>query len=656
MSTELSTISNTKVKARWTEPYTSEAIDTAFRALGIGIVQGFEPGVNANPDELVLSTDDSGQSLMLVEVEDAVSGKKYTLAYREEADVVLDVSSFSPGDVIHVAAKVSYTTEVETAATWEAYTDAEYQAGISDSAIACRVTIPGAGDIAAGDIDKISRDSMWRSLQNQDKRSWGLVTKDAALSKTMSGTGTMGGMDGRLPADVSWWMMGTSTSTFEAGATVPADTKLQRNIKITIVGDGAVSQGRLFRVNPGDDLFATWWRNLAAAEAAQIGPFARFLDEDLALVSDVWFDADPPDGGSPVTEAYTAQEGVARVPATAVYGLICVGVDTAPAAGIARIAALKVWAPSTQDFDDLGDDLPFQGSGGFAQVLKLINMFSSASPHDYNEYQMGWSAESSVHPQLRIQALDREGTAIDIDIVEGTPTAGRHNLERYGTFDNHGDADIDGDLTAGSVASDGDVDASGDVNATGDVSGEDFMFGATKTYKRMYRFSRGETVLDTNDLFDAFQEATPTESVAMFESVAMGGNTKVGAARFATDEGALCVGYLPIEIRPGETLTKVTLTVKDHATPVTWTGEVFLFSDISGTLVSQDSDSDLASGTGEVQTAEIDVDVASVGTTPTLYVLKVSIASASVIHYALWAMCYYEADSPQAANGIPLTA
>ena len=148
MPTLLSNLNDADIKVRWQEPYVSEALNIALATRKRGIHFGFDmvPGGTLN---VSLDADpDKGGSMLVYRDSTSV----YGISVWRDSSVVLNLAGFA-GTTVYIGVVINYTQGVATVGELNAYTQAEYDAGLGDAVVLGCVNVPGAGSIVAGDID-----------------------------------------------------------------------------------------------------------------------------------------------------------------------------------------------------------------------------------------------------------------------------------------------------------------------------------------------------------------------------------------------------------------------------------------------------------------------------------------------------------------------
>lgn len=306
MSTLISTIASSKIKARWEEPYTSQAINSAFTALGKGIVRGFFPAPGGDLDlELI----DGEDNLSLAFIYDPVS--KVTLLYREEASFTIDLSPFS-GDVIYLGITIEYAVLTATTGEIRAYTKAEYEADPPGVIWICGITVP-ADTITADLIDLSCRTIPGLS-------SLKIQSTDHDYSNVIQDPGFLGAAVLYPPGpDVS----GSNVDVFLEPSSYGRALTFEH-------ASGTASKERRVAVVPvteGEHIILQLRRRLISASAANAGFRIYWRNENGAAVSNEWVS---PGSGvlSNVTEAWTEYRFSRAVPSGARFAHVFIAAQS----------------------------------------------------------------------------------------------------------------------------------------------------------------------------------------------------------------------------------------------------------------------------------------------------------------------------------------
>jgi hypothetical protein len=163
MPTLLTNLNSSDIKVRWQEPYVSEALNIAQAHRKRGIYFGFDmiPGGSLS---VSLNVDlDKGGSLLVYRDSTDI----YGITVFRDAAVVLDLTAFA-GTAVVIGVAIDYTQGVATTGEVNAYTFAEYNAGLGDVVIIGGVNVPGVGSITTDDIDRSLADYAYKERTEVD--------------------------------------------------------------------------------------------------------------------------------------------------------------------------------------------------------------------------------------------------------------------------------------------------------------------------------------------------------------------------------------------------------------------------------------------------------------------------------------------------------
>lgn len=166
MSTTIDTVPDSNVSLKWREQYVSAGLNKRNTSQPKGVVRGFNPTPGALDLRLTFTADAlTGDSVARIRNSDASStGGQFMLTYTQTGDVTLDLSALSLSTSYWIGLVHDYTIGSSTSVTWEAYTEAEFDAGdAAEGTILCKVTLPGSvGPILESDIDILDTDHTWK--------------------------------------------------------------------------------------------------------------------------------------------------------------------------------------------------------------------------------------------------------------------------------------------------------------------------------------------------------------------------------------------------------------------------------------------------------------------------------------------------------------
>jgi hypothetical protein len=437
MSTLLSTIDIEKLKVRWLEPYTSAPLNKTFPAIGNGILQGFWPVPGGG---LVLDLTTGLQGLSMAMVYD--SADALSVLYREVAEVALDLAPFAE-ERVYIGITVTYNVLSATSGEIRAYTEAEFEGGLTDVAIVCAVDVPlvaiTASNIAIGCRSFSWSNNLKDAVVQRDDRWVNAVDQADGLLGTMLRPIVVGGSTIDVYTSVQTGSAGAKVATFEHQ------------------GGGAVSDQRaiaMVNVAAGEPLFLKLRRNLDGVTATTAGLRITWLTAAGAVVSNQWWE---PTGASlaAVTEGWTEYRGSLVAPATTTNALVSLGMQGF-SAGTAHFEELFVSAN--------GNDRRGRGVSNLA-ALGLSVVYQSPSSAVLNEAHMGWTAGAKFEvtsPTFLIRA--EASNQLDVGMVSG-------DLTYYQTEDTHqfggGNVLIADDLLVSGAMTGTDLTLTGELEVQG---------------------------------------------------------------------------------------------------------------------------------------------------------------------------------------------
>lgn len=200
MPTTLASPSNTQVKVRYNEPFTSAALNqksvgpipSGVVRGGLLITAGAGFNVTINPDPV------TGDSVYTYTT--ALGGASvFQLNYRENGARTLDLSA-EAGNTVYIALFVDYSIGSTTSVEWRAYTEAELFGGApvaeaGSVVIVGRVVVPGGGPIAASAVTPEGKTVAFFD-GSKGVRQWKNIVKNGDFA---AGVTTGGGAGSKAP-------------------------------------------------------------------------------------------------------------------------------------------------------------------------------------------------------------------------------------------------------------------------------------------------------------------------------------------------------------------------------------------------------------------------------------------------------------------------
>ncbi len=172
-TTLVASIADTKLRARWQEPYLSEAINKILSGFPDGVVRGFVPSF---PGGMVLRfTAEDGLSVLRVRA----AGNAHTMTYMETGNLDLDLTAVA-SSTVYIGVEVTYVLSATTTGTIKAYTAAEYAAAPLGVCWLGKVAVPaGPGPLLGSHFDISVRSWPWAVAQGSElQHPWRRVDVD----------------------------------------------------------------------------------------------------------------------------------------------------------------------------------------------------------------------------------------------------------------------------------------------------------------------------------------------------------------------------------------------------------------------------------------------------------------------------------------------
>ena len=330
MSTTIQSISESKLKARWREPYFTGALNTIMSALPEGVVRGFVPSFGGFGMNLRLLAED-GISMLRVRS----AGGQYTVTYVETATLDLDLSAVA-GTTVYIGAAASYTEGAATTASISAYTEAEYAANPLGVCWIAKVQVPALpGPITSSMVDLAPRSWIWIP-QDDD---YNVEMHDVAV-------------DGDF-YHPHWWqrVSGSGNAAFQiqSGTTSQSPNACRLYLSGATTGndDITVSSAEWFAVSPGDIILVKFRaRTTGAFSATDVGIRIEFGSATFGSIGSAVIK--PLAAGVQISGAvgWAEYTGTATVPASARLAVVGVQVNNL-AAGEFFIEGIRVYSQSS---------------------------------------------------------------------------------------------------------------------------------------------------------------------------------------------------------------------------------------------------------------------------------------------------------------------
>lgn len=343
MSTSIASISNTKLKVRWQQPYTSEALNQALAVLNRGIYFGF----TLSPDVAALSIDidvDPNFGFSQLIYRDSADG--LVLSVIESGQVVLDLSAVA-GTTVYIGVEVDYEAGSTTTAAYTAYTTAEFDAGLGDTIVLGKVVVPALGVISSGAISAAGAVYPWSERADSIGADRWIQSAHVPLE---------------ISTNLSQWFPGASIDSNLTASIGSGD----ESVYAIQIADFNISAGvdsfsvpvtGLVPVEPGDAVVVRWrmrYGDVAGGAetvtATSLGVFCQFYDEDGSAVGTTVYGGDSPSAASDT--GWNDFEEFFDAPATskyAIFGYSGLSVDGSGGNSGVLFERVRVYAPSHRD-------------------------------------------------------------------------------------------------------------------------------------------------------------------------------------------------------------------------------------------------------------------------------------------------------------------
>ena len=331
MSTLLSSISNTKIKVRWEEPYVSEALNKVAGAMDSGIQSGFIP-TPAGGLSLSLGVDPLlGTSALLSR--NVTSG--YNSLYLETSSVSIDLTAHA-STTVFIGASIAYAVSAVTTGEIRAYTQAEWNAGLAHGIVViCSVAVP-AGVITQAMISTGPTSYHWKERLIAGSRApVNAATPPQVKNTILYSYGTGPVTSGVTQVYKDYVVDGTAK-----------DPKVVEMTHNTGTGVSYVHYGDL-SVIVGETVWIRY-RIRTAAFTGSFGPKIVWLNAAMGVVSTTYLQ------GSVVTtdtRAFEYAEATANAPVGAYACQVWLGVESCTA-GVAKFDDVFITAPAMGRSED----------------------------------------------------------------------------------------------------------------------------------------------------------------------------------------------------------------------------------------------------------------------------------------------------------------
>ena len=147
-ATQLLSVSNTKVKVRWQEPYVSEALNRQLAALGRGAIRGFRLEDSGTNYLVNLTVDDELSDSLARFIDEADA---FALTYRETAQLQVDLTAMdSTAGVVAIYAVYAVSAATTIEVRW--YPIADIATAQAEALILGYVNVPAGGNFGSTDI------------------------------------------------------------------------------------------------------------------------------------------------------------------------------------------------------------------------------------------------------------------------------------------------------------------------------------------------------------------------------------------------------------------------------------------------------------------------------------------------------------------------
>jgi len=325
MSTNLVTIARDNLKARWNEPYVSEALNMHTAAFPAGIVYGFSISVPSGKNIRFSLHSELALSLCRIRVNNVC------VTYRESSDITINLAAHA-GTTVYLGITGSYSTGSETTGAYIAYSEAEYNAGVLGTVWLCKASVPGSGAMSITDIDTSIRSRSWSEVtETSELVAWKEVIADPAL--------------------VSVDSVGLEESTGDATSDVTDTNKVNgvHLVKLYLDGGTAGDVNRLLNgigmTKIGTKIRLRYRIRTIGFTSTGAGVYLRYRDKDFSVLSDEVVGL----SYSTSTVAMTTYTYEVSPPANTCYVEVGVGAKSI-SAGNCWIETVQVWTEAATGY------------------------------------------------------------------------------------------------------------------------------------------------------------------------------------------------------------------------------------------------------------------------------------------------------------------
>jgi hypothetical protein len=446
MSTLISTISNTKLKVRWQEPYVSDALNKALSAFGYGVIHGFR--LVTQSAQIVRLQRSTTYLQSVASYFDVASG--LTVMYVEPDNLDINLASFA-GTTVILGLQVTYTTGVATAGEIRAFSQAEYNAAPFSALWFGLINVPsGVTPIAATDIVLWPRSENWIYKQDRAVQGWGENCPDPYMFSNEKWTAST--------------TTGNAVAEFQSVVTNNGPLALRCYLSGGATPGNAYQFVRsIFRAQENDSVLLSFSASSVLLSATQAGARVDWYDSSWTLISSSHLTPSTLTG----TTSWTAYNGALRAPANTRFAIALVGA-TALSAGNLYIDTVRVAVDRQNRFE--------MGADPFSQVVHTDGIYVRNLKSVLNEMIVGWNETTATEFEMVPNAA---GTYA-LQVGRGTKFV---NLNIRGEIDVQGVGTFEDDVSFQT-----NVEVLGDLTMTGDVA-----FVSAKTHKKRYTFREHAT-------------------------------------------------------------------------------------------------------------------------------------------------------------------
>jgi hypothetical protein len=237
--TLLSTITN-NLRMRWRETYVSEGLNQKMTAIAAGIYRGFAITPSATVLSITIESDATTDDH--VAVYETQAAPRYSLTVHMSGDFDVSLAAFT-SQTIYIGIEATYSIGVDSTATLNAYTQAQYNAAPAGSIIVLgQVTVPASGTIPAANITYATRSSAFLN-RPLEAVPWDPLIRNGGFERGPGGVAL-------APQQLPFW---TYTSGFGGGSahlqlnTNPAPSGGFKDLELVTTASPATVNGTIYQ-------------------------------------------------------------------------------------------------------------------------------------------------------------------------------------------------------------------------------------------------------------------------------------------------------------------------------------------------------------------------------------------------------------------------